>query len=476
MNSSTVDPSVSESERRNEQLAKWVRIGIVATIALLILWLVLEIVGDRKEAAVNESWDQLSQLRADLEPERDDFWFGLRGTADATRQRYIGALESFLQQKEGEIGTTLQGQARWQLARTLTNHLLGSPQLLEKAKRDDYYKRALAQLQHINSQLPDFPLNETRWNVDDPAKLTLTRQFMQFLERNRDWESKHLPQAKQPDGDVTLVFRTTRGDLRLKLYATDAPTAAEALKARVIAGGYDGVSFFMREGSATEKELSSTWVRLGHSDVLDPKPYDRDGQLPLGEEVSRRGRVNDESRNTILHERGVVSAWHDGATEYDDPQDLVFLTRRSPSMDYEYTPIGRLVDDASLKVLDAIFGSALWSEDADTKNATGAKYANLLEVFQVPVVVVKAMAYDASGKLIAPAEGQAAASRVAPTADEQSLSGLAADAYKVDVPERPVLEVPGDDAGDNQAPEDGDAGNDADSSGDDDKPEDTDGN
>ena len=86
------------------------------------------------------------------------------------------------------------------------------------------------------------------------------------------------------------------------------------------------------------------------------------------------------------------------------------------------------------------------------------------------------MAYDASGKLIAPAEGQAAASRVAPTADEQSLSGLAADAYKVDVPERPVLEVPGDDAGDNQAPEDGDAGNDADSGGDDDKPEDTDGN
>ena len=150
MNSSTVDPSVSESERRNEQLAKWVRIGIVATIALLILWLVLEIVGDRKEAAVNESWDQLSQLRADLEPERDDFWFGLRGTADATRQRYIGALESFLQQKEGEIGTTLQGQARWQLARTLTNHLLGSPQLLEKAKRDDYYKRPMYPLTGVN--------------------------------------------------------------------------------------------------------------------------------------------------------------------------------------------------------------------------------------------------------------------------------------------------------------------------------------
>ncbi|MGE0192399.1 MAG: peptidylprolyl isomerase [Planctomycetota bacterium] len=452
MNSTIVDPATSDRDRRHEQIAKWIRIGIIAAIALLILWLVLAIVNDGKEAAVKESWDQLSQLRTDLEPERDDFWFGLRGTADATRQRYIGALQKFIEHKQGEVGPALEGQARWHLARALTNHLLGSPQLIDRAKRDEYYKRALAELQYINASLPEYPLNDPRWNIAEPTKLTLTRQFMQFLERNRAWESEHLPQAKQPDGDTTIVFRTMRGDVRIKLYASDAPTASEALTARVVAGGYDGVSFFQREGNATEKELSATWVRLGHSDVLDPKPYDRDGQLPLGEEVTRRGRVYDESRNRILHERGVVSAWHDGATEYDDPEDLVFLTRRSPDMDYEYTPVGRVIDDASLAVLDAIFGSATWSEDAETRNAEGAKYANLLEVFQVPVVVVKALAYDASGKLLTPAVGKALPSLVAPTTAEGSLATLDADAYKVDVPKRPLVEVPPDEGGD-----DGDA-------------------
>jgi len=60
MNSTIVDPATSDSDRRTEQIAKWIRIGIIAAIALLILWLVLAIVGDSKEAAVKESWDQLS--------------------------------------------------------------------------------------------------------------------------------------------------------------------------------------------------------------------------------------------------------------------------------------------------------------------------------------------------------------------------------------------------------------------------------
>lgn len=475
-----------DPEEREVNWARWVRLGLIALVVLIVAGLAYAIISDQRESAATESWDQMAQLRSDLEPEGDDIWLGMKGTSDATRLRYIGALQTFLEKKAGEIDPALEGQARWHLARTLANHLLSSTELLDASKRDPHYARAIRELETIRDRLRDHPLNWTRWADNRVGQATLTRQFLEFLDRNRAWEKEHFPKDKAPDGTETLVFRTTRGDVRMQLYVTDAPDGGKLLRDRVLSGAYDGSAFFMREGRAAARDLTKTWTRLGHLEIRDPKPYERDQHLPYGRDTERRGRVPEESRNRIVHERGVVSAWHAPTTEtdgsaYDDPEDLIFVTRRSPELDYEFTPLGRVTDAASLAVLDAIFDSKTWNEDTDTRDDAEARFVDILDVFQVPVVVVKALVYGADGALVKPAADAAVPTRVAPTDAEASLASLKADAYKVDVPQRPAAPPPvvpddvdapdggaddaatppgdeGDDAGDEPADEGDDAG------------------
>ncbi len=444
MNTPSAATSPAESDRRDQSVARWIRIALFALVALLVLWAVLSFINDAKRSARAESWDQLEAIRREFQPEQDIFWMDTRGTAGPMRLKYIGALENFLRRKEGEMDHALEGQARWYLASALTNHLLSSSDLRDPAARDATYHRAIAQLEVIRAKLHDHPLNDERWNVDDPSRPTMTRQFIDFLEKNRAWERKHMPASAQPDGDTTIVLRTTRGDLRRKLYASAAPDASKALQDRVVSGALDGTSFFTREGSLLSADLSEAWVRLGNASHRNPKPYDRDGHLAMANDPSRRGRVPEPSRHRILHDRGVVAAWHDPTTEYDDPEDLIFVARRSPDLDYEYTPVARLLDKESEAVLDTIFGSKLWREDGETTGAPGAPYADILDQFQVPVVVVKALAYGPDGALLSPTDGQAHAARAVPTDEEGTLSSLKADAYKVAVPDKPIAPPPSD--------------------------------
>ena len=114
--------------------------------------------------------------------------------------------------------------------------------------------------------------------------------------------------------------------------------------------------------------------------------------------------------NRIPHGRGVMAAWHDGATEYDDPIQFMFVVKSSPQLDYDYTPVGKLVDDASLTTLDEIFRRKTWRLDPKINEDAG-DLRKVLDFFQAPVVIKKVLVYDAAGKLVEPEAGAAHPSR-----------------------------------------------------------------
>ena len=62
-----------------------------------------------------------------------------------------------------------------------------------------------------------------------------------------------------------------------------------------------------------------------------------------------------------------MSAWHPQEDTYDSEARFLVLAQRSPRMDYDYTPIGKILDEdgfESLLTLDRIFAGDVWQEDA----------------------------------------------------------------------------------------------------------------
>ena len=132
-------------------------------------------------------------------------------------------------------------------------------------------------------------------------------------------------------------------------------------------------------------------------------------------------------------DRGVVLAWHDPATTYDGPQTFVVVQQRSPLLDYDYSPIGKLIDEASLAPLDRIFAGDTWRDDVRSAVPTDGE-RDVADFLQVPVKIVKVLVYE-GGNLVQ-------AETPAPTkatveAAEATLDGLKPDAYLTEPPERP---------------------------------------
>ncbi|MDJ0975623.1 MAG: peptidylprolyl isomerase [Planctomycetota bacterium] len=415
--------------------------GVVLIIAVVAFFIWRGVEAD----AQADSWDKYHVIRKDNEPGQDPLWNDLYGVFGAQRDRYVKALEAFLEAEAKGSGETLEADVRWRIAKTLADHVLSQRDLTDATKRRDYYDRALAQMEKIRDDFPNYPLN---WDMWKPSKFpSLTRKFVDWLQKNKEWEAEHLPMAREPDGEHTVVFRTTAGDLRAKLYVTDAKAWTDGFLARAISGGYDGTAIFEKREIGDAADPKEHAVRGGSDASRDRATYDANDHLTLAEDPRGGGLLPGEARNKIPHDRGIMAAWHDGATEYDDAVQFMFIVRDSQQLDYDYTPVGKLVDDASLTTLDEIFRRKTWRIDPKINEDAG-ELRQVLDFFQVPVVIKKVLVYDAAGKLVEPEAGKASASRDPATTAEQSLSTLDADAYKVPVPEKPAP----DNGGDEKAP------------------------
>ncbi len=402
-------------------------VGAVLLIGIIVALLWKGVTDD----AASERWDKYADVRATYELGQDNFWQDPAGTYAAELSRYIRALEQFIEEEGDGSGDVLTAQARWRLARTAADLVLTMKDVLDPAKRAPIYKKAIAQLEKLQSDYPDFPLNSSMFRPEEFP--TMTRKFIDFLQKNQAWEAKYLPKAQEADGTHTIVVRTTRGDVRFKLYREGAPKWTEQFLQRASAGFWDGTAIFGKREVGTTADPRERTLRGGHPDSRGAAPYDSKAHVAFASGEQGGGLMPGESRNRIPHDRGIVAAWHDGGTTYDDRDQFLFVLQRSPMLDFDYTPIGKISDPQSLDTLDRMWDQPTWNEDPLVRDDTG-ETRGILDYLQAPVVIEKVLVFDASGTLVK--AGEALPNRAAATSTEQTLSGLKVDAYKVAVPER----------------------------------------
>lgn len=409
-----------------------VKLVVGVLVVLLVGGLALAIILDAQTGETARRFDMLDRIRQELTPQEDPLFANPGGVYNPAREEYIATLENFLEREARPVGGVLEAQTRFYIARAAVDHVLANPEMFDREERARWYQKAREHLVAIRDNHPEFPLN---WpSLATAGAPTLTRQFIDWVEKNLAWEQKHLPQARPPQGPHVLVLRTDAGDLRLRLYEEEAPERCAEILRLAVRGALDGRALVEKREAGPVSDAQEHSLRLGAAATRELKPYDRARISEIASLAQSGGHVPEESRNGILHERGVVSLWHDRATEYDEGEQLLFVVRRSPLLDYDFTPIGKLEGPESLATLDRIFARPTWRDDPETVSA--AEWRGILDYLQVPVHVVKALVFDAQGVLVEPAEGEAVPGRAAPTAEEQKLAGLKADAYRKEPPPR----------------------------------------
>lgn len=424
----------SSEDQVTARRAARIRLALIVAGVVAVLGFAFALWSELQEESTLERWDILAQLRGEGEPRQDPLWNNPQGVYNREREKYIRSLEKFLEQEALKSEDALAPQTRFLIAKTVADHILSNPNQLDRKERKAWYDRGAAQLEAIRDQHPDFPLNWSKLGED--GFQSLTRQFLGWLRENEKWENEHLLSAKAPDEGVRVLLRTERGDLLLGLYASDAPKWTARFLERVERGDYDGTCFALKEEVGDVAEPEQHFVMAGGAVTRGLAPYDADAAQKAAALPSRSGLLMEETRNRLPHERGIVSAWHPAGVEYDHDERFLVVVRRSPRLDYGYTPIGKLLEEdgvASFKTLDRIFGASVWREDRDARNKTEMK--SLLDWMQAPVRIVKALVYR-DGRLVRAAEG--AETRAAVEETEKALSGLKADAYRVDPPVRPA--------------------------------------
>lgn len=414
---------------------KWVVVSLVLVAVGLLVWSILRATGEQERL---ERWDQYARLREQHEGE-ETFFSGSEPIYQLMRDDYVRKLEAFLDEIEKQAASdALAPQVRWRVVKTEGESLISMRDVIDVAKRIPHADRAIRHLETLQEKYPDFPLN---WggSFAPPNFANHTRRLLQWFRDNKAWEQEWLPKDVPAEKGTTVVLRTNRGDLRLGLYAKDAPGLSARLLGHVRAGRLDGTAFTARVDRSLAGETTLAAVRGGDPRSRGAKPFDRQGHLAHAGDAGLEGLLPDESRNRILHLRGVVTSWHEAET-YDDPQQLLFVVKDSPALNYQHTPVGRLLDDASLATLDRIYAGRLWREDAVVAADTAA-LAPLKDLYQAPAVLVKALAFGADGALLPP-DGEPVPERAAPDASEASLSTLKPDAYKQEPPAPPVAPAP----------------------------------
>ncbi len=431
--------------------SKRIRHIVIAVVAIALVAFGVALYLAIRNEGRQERWDLLAQVRQDGEPglRADPLFEAPVAALNPERRAYIQKLEAFLKQKAIDSGDALEPHTRYLVAKTIADHLLANPGMRDENARHAYYAQAREQLETIRDKFPDFPLNWTALSEEGSA--SLTRQFIQWLEDNEAWEKEHMLRARAPSADVRVLLRTTRGDMLMGLYTKDAPTWTAAFVQRAVRGFYDGTCFVSKREVGDVSAPEEFSLRAAGTLSRGLRPYDAAGTNTASEAPSRSGMLPDEARNRIPHDRGIVSAWHQPSTEYDNAEQFLVLARPSPLLDYKYTPIGKLLDEGgvhSLATLDDIFASDTWNTDKKTRDDTELR--GILDWLRVPVTITKVLVYR-NGKLLEPAEGEALPTKVATEPKERALADVQTDRYKIEAPKPPS------DDSDGEAPKKDDA-------------------
>ncbi len=267
------------------------------------------------------------------------------------------------------------------------------------------------------------------------GEANLTQRFLRTLEANVKWEAENLPKAREPETDTVVVVRTTRGDLRFGLYREDAPELVDLFLERAVRGDYDGTAFFAKTDTKSDGVQEEATIRGGHLVSWGARPFDREQHQTFAQQENPGRLLPAATRWLLPHERGMVVAWHQPSDEYDGSRIFAVLTARSPMLDYRYSPIGKLLDDASRATADRIFAGEVWRDDltVDIGTAEGRDVADFL---QAPVKIEKVLVFD-KGTLREPG-AKVGPNRATPDDTERTLDGLTADAYLADPPTRPT--------------------------------------
>jgi len=410
---------------------------IVLGVAVLVFFLVREV----KHGKLAERWDELAKIQDRYEPSdmAQDPLF--EGGPDSSffkrRDDYIAALEAFLPRAESE-DDALAPHVHWLIAKLSADQVISQKDEIDPAKRKAYWERAR---RHMQTILDDYPGFQTNWTMFAPPEQTnLTRAFLATIASNLGWEEEHLPRPKDPEPGTVVVVRTERGDLRFGLYRADAPEITQLFLDRALRGDYDGTAFFAkadRKRGATPLEEA---VRAGHPATRGVDPFDRKASAAFAKEENG-DLLPAASRYLIPIDRGVVLAWHDPATDYDGDPVFAIAQQRSPFYDYDYSPIGKLLDDASLATLDRIFAGDVWRDDTTADPTAEEDDHEVADFLQAPVRIVKILVFE-DGKLLSPEHAGPHKAHV--EADEAALSDLDPDGYLKEPPEKPAP-PPGED-------------------------------
>lgn len=416
-----------------------VKLVVGAVLVLIVAVLAYFFVRAMGEEKTRARWDRLAALRDAYEPNQDPFAPDTGGQTRRQRETYIERLTAFLDTDAKAADDALEPYVRWLIAKASGDVLFAMRDVPDFAQRKPHYDRAIDQLTILRDRFPDFPAN---WNqFAPPGEASSIRMFLKTMEANRKFEESNLPKDRAPPTDVVLLLRTERGDVRLPMYSEDAPEAVGALLKKAREGRFDGTAFYEKIDRGTSAEPEEAWVRAGDPATRGAKPYDRAATAAFGKGKPGEQILPAPSRYRLPLQRGMIVAWHPTEEEYDETGEFLVLARRSPKMDYSYTPLGKAVDVASLETLDRLFAGKVWgTEKKDEKqDEKGDDKSDAGDVLQAPVKIVKALVYK-GGTLWEGADVTPIPERVAPDESEKALSTLKVDQYKVEPPAPPATE------------------------------------
>jgi len=418
---------------------RWRGIAIGVLLALLAFgaWSVWSAVRKGQEV---ERWERLAEVTGLREDTADRLWVAAPSDAMTAiaRDQHVEKLEALLA-KEGE-SSKVAPHLHAVIANLLLEQILGAPPSMPDARLMALYDKADAHLKTLEEGYPDAAINSTRMNVGNRS--TVTRLVRDRLAKNREWQTKHGFRALEPEPDRVVLLRTTEGDLRMRLFSQPdaSPALSKGFVDRACAGVYDGTTLF-----AKRDDLTESWVRGGDArtkpPATPPAPGETVDTTGWGDPSPGEPTLPERARWRILQTKGVVSAWHDVAESTDDPAQFLLCVRDSSSLDFDFTPFGKL-DESSLAVLERIHARKTVGEE-NPEVRVDLKRADTAEHLSRPVTVVKVLVYD-KGTLLACGDPARA------DETEKKLETVKVDALRVpDAPTPPAPPTPpaGMDAG-----------------------------
>lgn len=442
------DPQLAEDQGLSEKTLKQIKYALIAFVVVLLGILVFFIAKKLSTAKTAGRWDELARLQERYEADlgQDPLLADPSGVYQERRTKYVEHLETFLTTTAAEEDDALEPHVHWLIAKITTDQILTMRGDLDSETRGAYYDRAIKHLTALRDEYPDFQTNWLGFTPDGSTEPTLTRVFLSTLESNRAWEGKYFPKAVMPKDDPVIVIRTERGDMRIGLFADQAPQLTKIFLDRVRRGAYDGKAVFGKVEQGTKEDPILFAIQAGHPSTQGSQPFDVEQHRTFADAETFEPLMPEASRYQITMDRGIVVAWHDITSPYDGAASFAVLTERSPRLDHEYTPIGRLLDDASLQTADRLFDGKTWGDI--TEGQPPADLATIRDFLRAPVRIVKALAYE-NGQLL-DAAGSALTTKAEVEASEKSLAGIQADAYSKDAPAEPEApetpDAPTDDA------------------------------